>query len=183
MKSFFILIFLMLMLTMGWSADYYNVGTVTVYETYTQIVYKWAFTFTDALYDSTDSIHSPALLIGDCNDADGYVYTKASAASNVDLLLHTSMDNSVWNLHTADNEQDDLSSTAVFDTIGIYNATNDIAFHSMKFLVLEMDGQTGTGNDSGQTWVVAVVFTKDLDAQNNGQPIKMSGYINSRGTP
>jgi len=183
MKRFFILIFLMLMVTLGWSADYYNVGTVTVYETYTQIIYKWAFTFADALYDSTDSIHSPSLLIGDANDADGYIVCKASAASDVNLLYHTSMDNNTWLLHTADGDVDAASSTAKFDTLGIYNGTNDIKYHANKFLVIEADGQTGASNDNGVTWVVTVSVTKDLDDQNNGQPIKMSGYVNSRGTP
>ena len=68
MKRFLSLI-LVLALSVGLFAantDRYNIGTVTVTETFSSINYEWNLTFL-AAYDSTDRLHSPAMLIADGN--------------------------------------------------------------------------------------------------------------------
>jgi len=150
------------------SADVYNVGTLTKSETATQVTYRWDLTV-PALGDSAGSWHSPPMLIADCNSADGYTYavgTAGAGTEDVNLIYHLSLDNArnYWTTVTP-ADYDALGGTAVVDTIGYEEAADSAIFSVAQWLVVEYDGQAS--NESNRAFVFVVALTKDLTLTDN----------------
>jgi hypothetical protein len=176
---------LTLVLVVGvFGADKYNCGTVTKTESRTQVSYKWVFDFTTYTTDSTDNLHSKALFIPDCNDADGLIYlVSANANTDVDFFLHYSNDNSTWKIGTTDADLNDAAGTTVtVDTVGQAENANALKFHQGTQLVIEADGQNTNDLENGYDITVIVTFTKDGNYIVN-ESAQYGRILNSKGTP
>ena len=178
MKKLIAILFLILFTNFLWAGDNYFQGTVTIYEGYSYVAYKWV---TPAVMtDSTGSYHSPPLYIGDCNDEDGYVSADASdglVTEDKKFYYHFSSDLATWTTVTV-ADLDQLITTQINDTIGIEIGVNNIPFHNSLWLVIECDGQTGNPDDS-YAWIV-LHLKKDFDAiRADGQFVEVGTYRRS----
>jgi hypothetical protein len=136
----FVLVALFLIVALAYSAntDRFYQGTVTdpVYETYTQVTYRWVYTVPTV---ATDQMHSPAIFIGDMNDNDGMVAALVNAASDVNFIYHFSGDGTTWFTAVTPADLDATSSTTVVDTIGTEAGATDNAFRNANWLIIEAD--------------------------------------------
>ena len=156
------------------AADNYNQPTTTIQESFSYVHYKFQ---TSAMGDSTGSYHCQPIFIGDCNDADGRVSVdmyNGTGTEDANILYHFSDDLATWE-STTPADLDNCTTTAKFDTIGIEEGTDDPKFHTHKWMVIEVDGQSGNPSDT-YLWI-NLHLTKDiLAAGPTGQPI----YVGSK---
>ncbi len=167
MKRFIAVLTVFLALVAGLNAgDTYN-QSVTVVENHDQVV----VTFDAAMgSDSTGSLHSYPIYIGDCNDADAYITAITNAASDINVLFHLSRERRTWTAVTA-ADLDACSNTAKEDTLGIGDSGSS-KFHEMRWLVIEKDGQTGA--NQADALYLTITFEKDVspvDANGNVVPV------------
>ena len=185
------MIFLLVVLSMVFigpgpvqSADHYNQGVITPYDSYTSVVYVWKMTV-PAAGDSIGSWHSQPMWIGDCNDVDGYCYAVGEGTAgteDINLIYHFSYDNrTTWFTAVTPHNYDALGSTAVHDTMGIESTANVGAFHNGRWLVVEYDGQAT--NESNRLFTYVVTMTKDATITDNaGGYVKLGRYANKSET-
>jgi len=175
----------LMLVTSVFSADIYNAGTVTKYESATQVTYKWVVTFNDVTSDSTDNVHSPSLFIADLNDVDGVWLSKSeNAGVDADGFLHFSSDNTNWVVGTTDADLNDAfnTTTGETDTVGIAEGDNQLFFHQGAQMVIELDGQNTNDLENEYEITVIVSFTKDGTKVTNPD-IQIGRSYNSNGTP
>jgi hypothetical protein len=173
-KLFFALVISVLVLVgQAFSADHYNAGTITIYESHTSITYVWKMTVPDG-GDSTGSWHSRPMYIADCNDVDGYVYaigTGTAGTEDANVIYHFSYDNrTTWYGAVTPADLDAVGATAKYDTIGVNSGVNTHEFHNGRWLVVEYDGQTS--NESNRLFTFVMTLTKDLTVSDNA-----GGYV------
>lgn len=176
LSSFLLIVLLLVSFTAvnSLAGDKFFSGTITHKESFSQVWYKVVF---PANADSTGSQHSNPLFIADCNDADGYCDAITNAAADINIIYHFSKDCNSW-YTTTPAGFDATSSTLKTDSIGVEAGTNDINFHNARWLVVECDRQDGTNQTDYLTY--NITMTKDLDLQQNGQPIWVGGYKKTR---
>jgi len=156
------------------AADNYNQPTVTIQEGVSYVHYKFQ---TAAMADSTGSYHSPPLFIGDCNDVDGRVSVdmyNGTGTEDANIIYHFSQDLATWE-STTPADLDNCTTTAKYDTIGINSGTDDLKFHVNKWMIIEVDGQTGNPSDT-YLWINLHLKKDVIDVGPTGQPI----YVGSK---
>lgn len=175
MKKFLVPVLMALILAFGLQAadDEFN-NPVTIDESFSQVVVTYTFTFVD----SSDKYHSVPIFIGDCNDVNAYVSAIQSASGDANVIYHFSSvddvneETAIWH-STTPAGLDAFSSTAVFDTLGHEAGSDDIKFHSARWLIVEiLGGGTGNADDNVVTFIVSL--TKDKYFIENGQPVRVS---------
>lgn len=184
---------LTVLLTIGFTADYYNLGTVTQYD---NDIYSVSYVITidsSAIqnYDSTDNFHTQALYIGDANYVDGRVCVELDDSTEFDVIFHYSNDLTNWVAQTLDTDFDSLKCTTsprtyvgIYDTIGINQGTNVYEFHNSNWLVIELDGQDDlTWDNTSTQFRITVKLYREFPAQVNNQAIKLGDYQYSLGSP
>lgn len=178
MKKILSFLILALLLVVPVSAgDHFN-GTTSYYDYGVGYVnYSGSVTFTVA--DSNGSFHSKPILIGNANDADGYITTQITtangytAASACTVLYHFSNDLETWvtRAAVADADMDLDAVTLRADTLGQFEGANDLYFHSYTWMILEFDGENANPGGSTLTWDIQL--KPDIVAVNNGQAISL----------
>lgn len=154
----------------AFGADVFN-QSVTITETYASVQVEFQFTWVD----SSNAYHTQPIFIADCNDQDAFVAVKSDSAGDANVIYHYTMaddirdDTAIWFTTTA-ADLDSISNSVVLDTIGIEAGSNDIYFHSARWLVVEVVGGGTTNKDNGvfNYWLQ---MTKDENWNYNAQPV------------
>lgn len=152
----FLLIILLLAVSVFANVDRFYQGTVTVEETFTSVTYKWTYVV-PTLY--TDQMHSPAMFIGDMNDADGMVTTLVDAASDINIVYYFGTGPS-WYTAVTPADLDAISNSTVTDTIGIEVGTTSYAFDMGTWLIIQADGGSAACT-AGETVIIVITLRKD----------------------
>ena len=182
MKKIFVV--LMLFASVLWGADATNYfgQPVNFTSSFGQLTYYGDCTILDA--DSAGNFHTKPFYIGDANNIDGLLVTQITVANgytadtDVDVILHFSTDLVTWTTKNSDTADGDLQlnglgAGAIVDTLGQYEAANDLLFHGMQWMVIEFNGQNVNNNDADADMVIfwSVALTPDVTGNNNGQPL------------
>lgn len=179
MKSNILAIFIVLFLLVGSlfaaNTDRYYQGTVAIGETYSSLVYTWTVTL---VQDSTDQLHSPAMLIADANDNYGLATCIVSAASDVNVIWHYSSDGVTWYTAVTPAGLDASTNSAKQDTIGYQSGAADYSFAVGRWLIVEIDGGSNAAN-LGEIVTVQVALRKDKYSIDGNGDMKKLGLVYS----
>lgn len=169
MKAFRNILFLLVLAALtGFvnAGENYRQTTTKVFETPTYVLYKVGpYTMTD----STGNYYSRTMQLGGLNATDGYMYITQTevGTEDVNYSLQYSFDGVNWiNQSAADSDLDAVGTTAVTDTLGIIDGTNDGLFHNSIFFRTKGDGQTG----SQQTQVTIYLYLNKSPVYHNPLP-------------
>jgi hypothetical protein len=139
----YVALFYLFLFSLLFAGENYNQSSDVFTESPTIITYKVTFTMSS---DATGNFYSEALWVGDANTSDGWIYitqTNETGTEDVDFTLQTSLDASTWTTSSADDELTQVGTTAVNDTLGVIDGTDDVNFHRKPWLRIKGDGQTG----------------------------------------
>ena len=185
-KLLFSFVLLLLLVSMGSTADVYNTGVIYGYpnnipatgnvvaywEDYSHVTYFWRFTWVD----SSNNAHSKPLYIGNCNVSDGYVYVKQSATGDANIFFHYAADNrNTYQVGTTPADLDACSNTAKVDTIGIEETVDEILFHAARWVVIEA-ASGSSSNQDGNIITVILKFKKETPTavKSNGDYARLA---------
>lgn len=163
-NTFLILVITLFSVWSAFAGDAYN-KNVVITENYDQV----SIQFNDAIgTDSTGSIHSKPIYIGDCNDGLAYALAICNAASDINIIFHYSYDRRVW---TSVNKHDQVSNAAKYDSCAT-NKTGDFRFNDLRWLIIEKDGQTGA-NVSDICYFTLLLQKDAYPVNKDGFPVKV----------
>ncbi len=147
-------------------------NTVASYEDANHVVYVWRTQF----IDSSDNHHSPPLYIGGANAANGLISVVSNATGDVNPILHYSPDDkSTWYAAITKVDLNAASSTTLYDTLG-HNENADVpAFHTSRWLVIELaSGSTTNQDDNIYTTVISLLKPSNQGFNQNGSVVNVS---------
>ena len=154
--SFLLIILFLVASVFAANTDRFYQGTVTIEESFTSVTYKWVYTVPA---EATDQMHSPAIFIGDMNDADGMVTTLVDAASDINIVYYFGTGPS-WYTAVTPADLDAISNSTVTDTIGIEVGTTSYAFDMGTWLIIQADGGSAACT-AGETVIIVITLRKD----------------------
>lgn len=140
---FSVLIILVFMVTLGYSADQYN-QTVKVYESPTHVVYYGTIIFTASNLE--DNWYTQAMPILDLQGDAGFVWAVCSdvtGTEDVNILIQYSPDRTNWTTSSLNSGViiDQVQTTMKGDTLSTYTGVRDTYFPGARWMRLNADGQ------------------------------------------
>ena len=123
--------------------------------------------------EATDSIgihYTKAMYIADFNQTEyAYffldMYNSATGTEDCNVTVQYSYDLTNWVAGAANSGliKDQLTTTAVTDTLNVINGTSDTNFHIYPYMRLKFDYQAGNPIGTYVTWKIRLVKPIDLD--------------------
>jgi hypothetical protein len=136
-------------------------------ERWGKLIYSGTVIFADSASGAIYKTQS--MLISAVNVEDGYGYYICSEAGteDVNVTYEYSFDNSNWFAGTTDSDLDALGTTAVWDTIGVVQNSNELKYHSCVFFhIVFTAGQNM--NSTTVTWNTSFIKPAGLETKNLG---------------
>lgn len=136
-----------------------NYNTTTQVRTYPGYVI-YSGSFTTAVTDCVGTFYTKAMHIGGLSTDNAYSYLVASNSArgteDVNVYVEYSFDKTTWTLGSLASGviKDQLTTTAVVDTINVQTGVNDPYYAMYPYMRLKFIGQTGNPAATTITWKV-----------------------------